>query len=125
MLAVDMTAFQLDTGEMVEFKEEINCTVKDIDALYDFLEERGDGNLVKINLEIGKVPKSILSKIVQKVNEEFGILAESKLTIHHSTLRSYIKNLCGIGGQSEAEIPLAALDEDMVKTFTYYKTKVK
>ena len=125
MIDVDMTAFQLQSVEMVECKEEVSCSVKDYDMLYDFLEERGDGNLIKITLEIGKVPQSILSKIVQAINEKFGILAESKLYIHPMTLKSYITNLCGIGGKSEAELPLAALDSNMVGTFTYYKTTVK
>lgn len=125
MLAVGMTAFQLDTGEMVKFKEEVSCSVKDYDTLYDFLAERGDDALMKINLEIGKVPKEILAMIIKTINEKFDILATSKLYIHPMTLRSYIKKLCGIGGEDEGDMPLAELDENMVGTFTFYKTTVK
>jgi hypothetical protein len=125
MLAVGMTAFQLDTGETVAFKEEVSVTVQDYDSFYKFLEERGDDALMKINLEIGKVPKNILAKMIQTINELFGILATAKMFIHPMTLKKYIKELCGVGGQTEGEITLAELDETMVKTFTFYKTTVK
>jgi len=125
MLAVGMTAFQLDSGQTVSFQEEVSVSVKDYDSLYNFLEDRGDDALMKINLEIGKVPKNILAMIVKTINETYGILATTKLYIHPMTLRSYIKKLCGVGGQSEGEMPLAELDENMISHYRFYKTKVK
>lgn len=125
MLEVGMSSFALDTGETVSFKEEVSASVSDYESFYEFLEERGDDGLMKITLEIGKVPKNILAMLTKRINEEFGILASSKLYIHPMTLKKYIKELCGVGGDTIADYSLAELDEKMVKTFTYYKTKVK
>lgn len=125
MLEVNMTSFKLDTGETIAFQEDVNCTVKDADKLYDFLDERGDGNLMKISLEIGKVPKNILAMIVKTINDKFGIMSEAKLVIHPMTLKSYVKSMCGVGGKTECELPLSDIDEEMIGTFTYYKTTVK
>jgi hypothetical protein len=127
MISVGMSEFKLVSGEKVSFKEELSASVKDADRFYNFLEERGDAALMKIQLEIGKVPQTILSKIVKVLNQEFGIMASTKKAVHPQTLKKYIKELCGIGGDTEveAEIPLSELDSTMVSTFVYYKTTVK
>lgn len=125
MNTVGVTSFTLKSGKAVAIKEDVSASIKDVDAFYDFLEERGDAALMKIQLEIGKVPKSILAQIVKKMNDEFGILPSTKKGVHPQTLNKYIRELCGIGGVKEAEIPLAELDEEVVKAFTYYKTTIK
>ena len=125
MLEVGMTSFQLDSGEHVSFQEEVSVSVKDYDAFYEFLEEQGDDALMKISLVIGKVPKNILAMIIKTINENFGILASSNLYIHPMTLRSYVKSLCGVGGKTEAVMPLSEIDPKMLSTYLFYKTKVK
>ncbi len=125
MIAVNMSSFSLTSGETISYKEEVSTTLRDPERFYDFLEERGDGALMKIQLEIGKVPKSILAQIVKKLHEVFEILPAVKMGIHHATLKKYIKELCGIGGTTEAEMPLEELDETMIGTFVFYKTTIK
>ena len=80
---------------------------------------------MKIKLEIGKVPKEILYKILQKLNETFGILAEPSMFVHPMTLKKYVKELCGIGKNNVGEMPVASIDEEMLKIFPFYKTTVK
>ena len=125
MMEVNIQSFQLDTGENVSFKEEVKASVKDYDRFYNFLEDRGDAALMKISLIIGKVPQSILAKIVQELHNNFGILAETKMFIHPMTLNKYIRELCGLGAAEDAEMTLAELDDAMIAAYTYYKTKVK
>lgn len=121
------TSITLTSGETVSCKEDLSASLKDADTFYDFLEKRGDGAIMKIQLEIGKVPKTILATIIKTLNEKFGIMASSKKTVHPQTLKKYIKELCGIGGSADvvAEIPLTELDANMVGTFVYYKTIIK
>lgn len=125
MTKVGMSAFNLETGETVSFKEDLSASVKDYDKFYNFLNERGDGSLMKIVIEVGKIPKEILAKIIKELYMTYDIDASSELFIHPMTLKSYLKKLCGIGGTTKAEMALAELDEDMVSTYTFYKTTVK
>ena len=125
MLSVGLSSVQLDTGEKVSFKEDISCSVVDPEAFYDFLTERGDGALMKINLEIGKVPKEVLAKIVKTLVEMFEIVPTTKMGVHPQTLNKYIRELCGIDGKTVAEMSLESLDKGMIKTFIYYKTTIK
>jgi len=125
MLAVNMTSFQLASGKTVSIKEQLSCSVKDYDLLYDFLEERGDDAIMKIAIELGKLPKSILELVIKHLQTEFDLSVEHKMYIHPQTLKAYFTRLCGIGSEEPSELPLGKLDENMVGTFTYYKTVVK
>lgn len=122
---VGMESFKMANGKTVGSKEFVSASVKDPDKFYAFLEERGDDSLMKLNLVMGKLPKSMLNAVLKLIHEKTGILAEAKMGIHPQTLNKYIKELCGVGGETEAEMPLASLDPEMVSTFTYYKTTVK
>lgn len=121
------TSFTLTTGEKITCIEDLAASIKNADKFYDFLEDRGDGALMKIQLEIGKVPKTILADIVKTLNEKYGLVAAAKKTVHPQTLKKYIKELCGIGGAEDvkAELPLCELDKEMVSTFLYHKTSIK
>ena len=124
MQQLGLSSFVLGTGESISYKEDISVSVKDYAAFSDFLDSRGDSSILKLTLEIGKVPKDICEKITQLLAEKFGIFADIKPFVHPQTLKKYVKDLCGIDG-TMAEIPLAELDENMLKTFLYYKTTVK
>lgn len=124
--SVGMTSFELATGQKVSYKEELSASVKDYDRFYDWLTERGDEGIVKTHLEIGKMPREILSKLVKKVYEDFGIVCNTKYNVHPMTLKSYLKKLCGIGeADAVPEVQLAEIPETMVSTFPYYKTIIK
>lgn len=115
----------LATGEAIIVKEEVSASIKNMGRFYEFLLERGDAALVKTDLSFGKVPPEILDKIQSMLADTFDLYPEMKQVIHPQTLQKYIRDLCGIGGASEAAVPLSALDEDMITVFTYYKTTVK
>lgn len=125
MLSIGMTEFKMTQGHSVSIKEQLSCSVKSYEKLQKFLEERGDDALMKTSLELGKLPKNVLERIKKTILETFEVESESKLYIHPQTLKAYFTKLCGIGGKTEAEIPLAAIDEEMISRFTYYKTTIK
>jgi hypothetical protein len=125
MLEIGMTSFELATGEKVSYQEKLSTTCKDTDKLVKFLEDRGDDGIVKVSIELGKTPQNILNSIVKDLADKYGLLADVKQGVHHSTLTSYFSELCGIKKNTVAKMGLAELDETMVNAYTYYKTKIK
>ena len=49
--------------------------------------------------------------ILRELKDTYDIDATNKTYIHPATLRAYFKRLCGIGGDAEAKVPLAEIDE--------------
>jgi len=125
MMDVGISEFRLSSGEKVSFKEEVSCAVKDYDKLDVFLSERCEDGMLKTSLEMGKVPKNILSKLLQELNETYGISAIPKRIVHPQTMVAYIRRLCGINGKTEAEMSVAEIDPEMLSVYRHYKTTVK
>lgn len=125
MMDLNMKSFQLGSGHQIAIKEELSCSVKNYEKLYDFLEERGDDALMKTSIEVGKLPQNILNRIINDLKTTYDVDGTSKLYIHPSTLKAYFRRLCGIGTGDAAQVPLASIDDDMLSTFTYYKVAVK
>lgn len=124
MLAVGLTEFKLASGKKVSLKEELSCSVKDYSLLGTFLEERGDDALLKSTIEVGKLPDNIVGMILNDLKDKYDIDGTSKTYIHPSTLKAYFKRVCGVGSDVPADVPIAELNEEMVNTFTYYKTTI-
>jgi CRISPR/Cas system-associated endonuclease/helicase Cas3 len=125
MMEVGISEFRLSSGEKVSFKEDVSCSVKDYDKLDIFLSDRGEDGMLKTSLEMGKVPKNILSKLLQELNETYGISAIPKRFVHPQTMAAYVRRLCGIDGKTEAEVSVAEIDPEMLSIFRFYKTTVK
>lgn len=125
LLQSGLSSVALDSGEKVTIKEDVSASVKDMPGFYRFLVERGDEAIVKTNLQFGKIPGEVLTKIQNHIAETFELFPDVNQGVHYQTLQKYIRELCGIGGGSDAEMSLAELDEEMVSVFTYYKTTVK
>lgn len=125
MIELGLTGFTLKSGQQINIQEELSVTVKNYELLYDFLEERGDDSLMTTAIEFGKLPQSILNKVIRDLKEKYDIEGTSKLAMHPQTLKAYFKRLCGVGGEDQAQVPLAAINEEMLSTYTYYKVRVK
>ena len=124
MLSVGLTSLKLASGQKVEVKEDLSCSVKDYQKLYNFLEQQGDDALMKTSIEVGKLPQNILDRILRDMKKTYDLDCTSKLYIHPSTLKAYFKRLCAIGTDDEAKVPLAKIDEEMISAFTYYKVSI-
>jgi len=114
----------LTTGETVSCKKDISCTIKSHEEFYDFINRRGDGNLMQVTFALGTIPKDIRDKIEAMLLVTFGISVESKLYVHKNSLNAYFRRLCGIA-DTKCEVPLASIDEEMVSIFPYFKTNIK
>ncbi len=125
MSQLGMHSMELENGNKITIKEDVSCRVVDIDKLYTFLDARGDAALVKTSISMGKLPKEILEAVISTLEEKFGIEATGGLSIHPMTLNSYFRKLCGVGGKTKCEVPVAAVDEEMVQIYTYNKVTVK
>ena len=127
VLSTGLSELKLKTGEKVTITKDVSVTVKDMVKLNKFLEDRGDGDLVKTTLEMGKVPPEILTLVLNLLLETFEIIPDVKTGVNTNSLRAYIRRLCGINLKDDevAEINVADIDDNMLKIYTYYKTKVK
>ena len=125
MMEVGLSELKLTDGQKISFKEDVSCSIKDYNKLDEFLTERGEDGMMKITLEVGKVPKSILRMILKDLTEKYDISAMPKQSVHPATIAAYIRRLCGIDGKTVAEVAVADIDETMVSIYRYYKTTIK
>jgi len=125
MMEVGLSELKLTDGQKISFKEDVSCSIKDYNKLDEFLTERGEDGMMKITLEVGKVPKSILRMILKDLTEKYDISAMPKQFVHPATMAAYIRRLCGINGKTVAEVAVADIDETMLSIYRYYKTTIK
>jgi hypothetical protein len=125
MMEVGLSEIKLSDGKKVSFKEDVSCSIKDYNLLDDFLTARGEEGMMKMTLEIGKVPNNILQMILQDLTSKYDITAIPKHYVHPQTMASYVRSLCGINGQTEAQMSIAELDEAMLSVYRFYKTTIK
>ena len=125
LMNAGVTSFELTDGSKISYKEEVSTSVKDIERLTKFLEERGDDDIVKTTINVGKLPQNIVNKIMKDFGDKYGLVPEIKSSVHHKTLSSYISTLCGIKKGSEAQLAIGELDPEMINAYTFYKTVVK
>ncbi len=126
-----LSRVKLATGETVEIKEDINVTIKDKDALFDFLKQRGDSELIKTNLAIGKTDGDRMSALYAfLMSQEFDYTTE--MSVHSQTLKAYFKELCGLKVDESKRVEGYAKGKyidpnrlpEFAKIFTLTKTKI-
>jgi len=126
-----LSRIKLATGESVELKEDINVTIKDKDAFFQFLKSRGDAELIKTQLAIGKVDGTKMSELYSfLMNKEYPY--EAEMNVHSQTTKSYFRKACGFDVKAEEReagimsgkyLDPSQLPE-FAKVFTLTKTKI-
>lgn len=130
LLGSGLSELRLADGRKVTVKEEISASVKDAPAFAEFVTERGDEDVLKTTLQLGKVPDNVLSAIKRMLAEKLDIYPEVTQTVHSQTLKKYIKEICGVGVEDPAQqlgdkyIPMHELPE-FINVYRYYKTTIK
>lgn len=129
LLQSGLSQIKTPWGEKVTVKQEVSPTVTDMAKFAEFLDKRGEGFILKSTMELGRLDTSIVRKIQKLLYEYLNMMPEVKTSIHPSTLKKYIRELCCVGEENpgydgERHIPLSELP-DCVKAFTYYKTTIK
>lgn len=124
-----LSEIKLPTGEKVQVKMDVSPTITDMEAFSKFLDERGESNILKTQMELGKLDGSIVRKIKQLLIENLDMYPDIKQTVHPMTLKAYIKNLCLLNEQDPSfdgydHIALQDLPK-CISAFTYYNTTIK
>lgn len=123
MLPNGLKSIELEDGCKIAVKEDVSASVSDPVKFGKWLSDRGDGDIMKTTLEIGKVPSKIVWDTVKYMTKEYGITPDVAQKVHPQTLNKYVREMCGING---GEAVLSVDDfEGMLSLFVYYKTTIK
>lgn len=125
---------RLKSGVKVIVTEEASVSVPDDKkaAFYAFLKERNEEDIIKLLVQFGKMPVEMQQQLVDFLNN-YEYDYEMEKGVHPQTLKSYVKNLLGIGEEKEVvERGVASGKylrkqdvEHVMNVFTFYKTKLK
>lgn len=119
-----LSEIKLKDGRKVTVKQDCRATVKDFDEFYAFMQARGEENLIKTTLELGKMPAVAVLAAQKAVLQATGIAPESKTTIAPQTLFAWVRTNIGLG----KTVPDELLDKDSipgVSVYTFSETKIK
>lgn len=113
--SIGMAELTID-GRTISIVDDLSVTVKNMDELYSFLSARGEDNLVKTTIFIGKPRKDQLDRVVSFLVAETGAVPEVVQTIHKKTLEKWVREITG-GTPPEVVPPC-------VSVFSTQKTKI-
>lgn len=126
-----LSEIKLPSGEKVSVKMEVAPTITNMEEFAQFLTERGEGSILKTQMELGKLDPSIVNSIRKMLVEKLDLYPEIKQTVHPMTLKKYIKELCLLNDSNptfdendDTHIPLQNLPK-CVSAFTFYNTSIK
>lgn len=119
-----LSEIKLKDGRKVTVKQDCRATVKDFDEFYAFMQARGEENLIKTTLELGKMPAVAVLAAQKAVLQATGVAPESKTVIAPQTLFAWVRTNIGLG----KTVPDELLDKDSipgVSVYTFSETKIK
>ena len=119
-----LSEIKLKDGRKVTVKQDCRATVKNFDEFYAFMQARGEENLIKTTLELGKVPAVAVVAAQKAVLQATGVAPESKTTIAPQTLWAWVRTNIGMG----KTVPDELLNKDSipgVSVYTFSETKIK
>lgn len=126
-----LSEIKLSSGEKVSVKMEVAPTITNMEEFAQFLTERGEGSILKTQMEFGKLDPSIVNSIRKMLVEKLDLYPDIKQTVHPMTLKKYIKELCLLNDSNptfdendDTHIPLQNLPK-CVSAFTFYNTSIK
>lgn len=126
-----LSEIKLPSGEKVSVKMEVAPTITNMEEFAQFLTERGEGSILKTQMEFGKLDPSIVNSIRKMLVEKLDLYPDIKQTVHPMTLKKYIKELCLLNDSNptfdendDTHIPLQNLPK-CVSAFTFYNTSIK
>lgn len=130
VLSTGLSELRLSDGRKLVVKEEISPSVKDATAFAAFVTERGEDDILKTTMQLGKLPENVIKALKRLLAEQLDLYPEITQSVHPMTLKKYIKEICGVG----LEDPVARLGEryvpmcdlpNCVSVYRYYKTVIK
>lgn len=127
LLSKGISEIKLPDKRKVIVKPDLNVTITDMEAFSEFLTERGDSEILKTTLEVGKLDNSIVNAIRKLLATHLELYPEVTQKVHPATLKKYIKELCFVSSDSdpfEDRIDIKDLPS-YIRAYTFNKTIVK
>jgi len=94
-----LSEIRLQDGRKVGYKDELSVTLNKAEeaAFFEFLDKRGDTDIVKLNLAFPRLDPAIHDKLLAAIAEVGVPSYDKKESVHASTLKKYAKDLLGVG----------------------------
>ena len=85
---------QLDTGAKIQINDFVDARIKDPSVAFDWLRDTNNDSIIKnqITISLDRGDDGIAEELTTKLKEEYGIDADRKIAIHHSTLKSFCRD---------------------------------
>lgn len=115
-----LSQIRLADGRVVRVQQKISPTVKDMSGLAALLEERGESNLLKTVLEVGKLSAERVDAVRQKIYDLTGTVPDIKQSIHPMTLKKWVKETYAAGDEVDVNAVPPCLS-----VYVYSDTTVK
>lgn len=122
----------LSNGMKVTITEDLNVTITDDDKFFNFLKERGEDDIIKANITLGKQKAGMVERLLQFLQTNEYDYA-SKTDVHAQTKKKYFRDMCGIGldehervkGYQDGTLTPPSNLPEWCKVFTINKTKIR
>ena len=118
MAELGLETFRLKSGELIEVKQEVNCSITEEKraAAHAWLVERGFGGLIKTEVVVGfgRGEHDAAEELVQDI-EGKGLAPQLQERVHPSTLKSFVKEQLAAG----TPVPF-----DLFGVFPYNKVQI-
>ena len=132
LLSHGLTDIKLVTGEKIEVTEGISVTVEDNDKFFQFLKERDEDDIIKMQVAFSRMESEAITALLAYLFEH-DYDYEVKRDVAGQTKKKYFKELLGLGIDEdeykegiEAEKYMRQEDlKDFAKLFVYHTTKIK
>lgn len=85
---------QLDDETKIKVDDFVDARIKDPSTAFKWLEDTNNDSIIKnqITINLGLGDNALVKNIEDKLKEEFGVVSENKVTIHHATLKSFCRD---------------------------------
>jgi hypothetical protein len=85
---------QLDDDTKIKISEFVDARIVDPDKAFGWLEETNNDSIIKnsITITLGLNENQVADELVNKIKREYGIDADRKIAVHHSTLKSFCRD---------------------------------
>lgn len=85
---------QLDDDTKIKISEFVDARIVDPDKAFGWLEETNNDSIIKnsITITLGRNENQVADELINKIKREYGIDADRKIAVHHSTLKSFCRD---------------------------------
>lgn len=133
LLSRGLSSIKLSTGEKVDVTQDVNVSIKDQNAFFEFLRERKEDGIIKMMFSFDRMPSEKLDELLELLQEN-GYQFDFDVNVHPNTRKKYFKILIGLEEDDDEErlkgfssgkyIRVADLPE-WCSVFVIYKTRIK